>query len=134
MVDWEIKDGLLTGLGLHDGYFLGAIANANSNVVTIKVQSVTKALYNIELIDVSHLNIQDFWNGSIIGEVFFLPKKQVPSYMWRNLYSGQLRKEDTDKEILKFVSKIENQHLFALECSYGAQVYATCDQLRIYRG
>jgi hypothetical protein len=71
-IDWKTGDsGVVSGLGVHDGYFYGAV-QADSRL-TLYLKSYDDRERKIELAGITEMNITNFWIGSVIGDVCLCP-------------------------------------------------------------
>jgi hypothetical protein len=129
-IDWKTgDDGLVNGPGFHDGYFYGALQEDAR--LTLYLKSYEDHERRIELAEISEMNITDFWIGSIVGEVCFWPLDKVPPLMWENLFAGRIALHDRANSLRKLIATAKGRYFFALEASYGANVYVVCDAMKI---
>jgi hypothetical protein len=129
-IAWKTDDeGRVIGPGFHDGYFYGALQEGAC--LSLYVKSYDGHKRKIELSEVAEMNITDFWIGSIVGDVCFLPLDKVPPLMWENLFAGRIALHNREASLRKLIETTKGRYFFALEASYGANVYAVCDAMEI---
>jgi hypothetical protein len=121
------SDGALQSPDLHDGCFYGIVAE-NGKLVKLLVRDHHEKPYEIVLGNVGSMNVTCFWGGDIILDVSLLPIGKAPPHMLKALFQDRITEED---KIAEAVAKNPRQYLFALESSYGADIYATCDKMQI---
>lgn len=130
-IQWSADtDGVVNGIGCHDGYFYGAVQRKSRLV--LYVQNAEQDYREVELLDIHEMNISDFWIGSIIGDIWWWPLNEVSVEMWEKLFAGRIAKHDRDGSLRRLIATVKGTHFFALEGSYGANVYAACNQLRVF--
>jgi hypothetical protein len=120
-------DGILRKPGVHDGHFYGVVAE-KGEVVKLMVKDYKNNPYVILLENVGSMNVQNFWGGDIILDVSLLPIEKAPAHMLQGLFKDRITE---DGEIAKAIARDKRKYLFALESSYGADVYATCDGMQV---
>ena len=74
------------------------------------------------------MNVMHFWGGDIILDVSLIPIKEVPPHTLQGLFHDRIT---DDRKISEAISREGRKYLFVLECSYGAEVFATCDQMQV---
>jgi hypothetical protein len=97
----------------------------------IYAKAVDGSQRNIKLLGLTDMNISDFWIGSIIGEIWLWPLHKTPARMWEQLFKGRLALHDAANSLTSSIKSARGRHFFALEGSYGANVYATCEDVEI---
>jgi len=129
-IGWKTDaDGTVNGPGFHDGYFYGALQQGSCLALYLKSYDGNER--EIELSEISEMNITNFWIGSIVGDVYLRPLENVPPLMWDNLFAGRLTLHDRERSLQTLIEKTKGRYFFALEASYGASVYAVCDAMTI---
>jgi hypothetical protein len=118
---------MVSGVDLHDGH-LRSIATMKDGAITLAVESLNNVPFSILLSNVGVMNVMHLWGGDIISDVSFFPIAKAPSHLLRCLFHDRIT---DDKKIADAVAKDGRKYFFALECSYGADIYATCDQMQI---
>jgi hypothetical protein len=124
------SDGVLKKPSLHDGHFYG-IVSKKGEPVRLMTEDHKNAPFLILLENAGLMNVTNFWGGDIILEISLLPVHKAPSHVLRGLFLDRIT---DDKKIADAISKDGRKYLFVLECSYGADVYITCDQMQIVAG
>lgn len=129
-IAWDTDtEGMVTGSGLHDGYFYGALQKGSR--LTLYLKSYDDHGRRVELSGITEMNITDFWIGSIIGDVHLWPLEKASPLMWENLFAGRIVLHDREGSLRKLIESATGRYFFALEASYGANVYALCDAMKI---
>jgi hypothetical protein len=107
---------------------LCGIVTSKDGPIKLTVESLNQACFSISIINVGVMNITHLWGGDIISDVSLFPLKSAPNNVLQCLYCDRISDDET---IADAVSKDGRQYLFVLECSYGANIYATCDKMEI---
>lgn len=124
--------GALIGAGLHDGCVNGVLMNNDALWVigeTLNHQSRT-----LKLIAPAVVNVSRFWGVCLVSDLWLWEKASVPESIWRRLFEGRVPAHRGDDGLQEAIDSVTNQKVFALESSYGGEIYATCDGLEIYDG
>jgi hypothetical protein len=96
----------------------------------IFVEDAERNPYTICVNGITELNIIDFWNGSIVGEVMLLPKHFVQDWLWQKLFAGRIA-GPAASNLNSLIKRVNSTYVFAIESAYGANVYATCESIAI---
>jgi hypothetical protein len=129
-IEWKLdEEGTVIGAGFHDGYFYGALQEGAA--LSLYVKSYGGHERKIELSEIAEMNVTDFWIGSIIGGVWLWPVAKVEDRMWEHLFAGRIALHDHEASLRQLIETTKGQYFFALEASYGANVYAVCDAMKI---
>jgi len=130
MYKWQLDhEGTIIGAGLHDGRLLGiTVEGAN---VTLGYKTWDGNSNRIILCEATELNVGNFWVGNIIGQAWLWDKPSVQRSLWQRLFAGRIVESRFEESLNELIASAQHKMFFALECSYGAQVYALCDSLEI---
>ncbi len=118
---------MVSGVDLHDGHLCG-ITRIKDGAIVFAVESLNNVPLSILLSNVGVMNVMNLWGGDIISDVSLFPIAKAPSHLLRCLFHDRIT---DDKKIADAVAKDGREYLFALECSYGADIYVTCNQMQI---
>lgn len=131
-VDYKVDaEGLVGGANLHDGYLYGVVQQDNGLIIYAEADDSSQR--TIKLVGLTQMNVTDFWCGSIICDVWLWPRQQVPERMWEELFRNRIPLHDFEAKLKSSIERTPGRYFFALESSYGANVYAVCDELEITR-
>jgi len=132
IIDWTTNtSGIVQGHGLHDGKLRGIIFDDNDNLI-IHARSCRGDARRVELSNVVESNVMYFWKGTIISDLWLFPINVSDLEKWNKLYQGRITTQNCMDDINQLISRNRNLYLFILDSSYGAEIYATCDGIRIY--
>lgn len=123
-------DGILKDPSLHDGRLVGIVAK-KGEAIKLSTEDHQGFPFLISLENAGSMNVMHFWGGDIILDVSLIPIGKAPLHLLKGLFHDRIADE---KAIADAVSKDGRKFLFALECSYGADVFITCDQMRVEKG
>lgn len=124
---------MVLGPGFHDGSFYGVIVE-DAGCIAVFVRNYKQEPLVIRLINVVNFSLNNFWGGSIIGDVWFFEKKEAPVYMWEKMLREKLSSANYEQSFNRIISNKDDSFFFALECSYGGELYATCSGMNIVSG
>jgi hypothetical protein len=131
-ISWSVdNDGALVGANLHDGYLYGVIQESDSLILYARTSD--QLICNLKLVGLREMNVTDFWIGSIVSDIWLWPREKAPSRMWQQIFAGRISVNDPEASLKLLKSKSDGKHFFALEGSYGVNVYAICDDVEITR-
>jgi hypothetical protein len=130
MDKWQLdQEGTIIGAGLHDGRLLGiTLEGAN---VTLSYETWHGNPNRIVLRDATELNVGKFWVGNIIGQAWLWDNTSVQRSLWQSLFADRIVEARFEDSLNELIASAQHKRFFALECSYGAQVYALCDSIEI---
>ncbi|HZR78888.1 MAG TPA: hypothetical protein VFA58_06735 [Chthoniobacterales bacterium] len=123
------SDGSVTGADLHDGYLYGVIQENEGLVIHAEAADDSKR--RIKLLGLTEMNVTDFWMGTIVCDVWLWPRDEAPNRIWEELFKGRIAMNDPEGSLKSLIENTRGRYFFALESSYGANVYAVCDDLQI---
>ena len=128
-IAWKTTiDGTVCGFEYHDGSILGT--RIDQTIFELLIEGANGEIHTVNLINVQEMNIRDFWRGNIILSIFHWDHKDVPLSSWKELYTGRGSEEPW---LQKSIAANKNTHFFALISSYGADIFATCDEMIVTR-
>lgn len=127
LVNWHVNEhGVIEGAGFHDGLFHGIDTDKN-NLVRIFLTDYKGAARTVELIDVSLINLKNYWGINIVGDLHLWSISDVSRHFVEELI--------TDRQILmeevEFRTMYAGKLFFYLSSSYGADIAAVCKNLII---
>ena len=114
----------------HDGDLCGVFVGKGS--VFIHASNYLQERYVVELYGVTELNVFDFWEGNIIGDVFFYPAERIPKLFWNELRRGRADQMVGGAKVVRDHGISGEFYGFSLEGTYGANIYAICRDMCIY--
>lgn len=130
-LNWNVdQNGMLHGLGLHDGTLCGVLVDGDA--VWLFATSYSGENRLIQFSNVTATNVMNFWKGSIVGETWFFDKEAVPAPVWSKFLEGQIPSHDYQNAISNSIRAIRGTKVFVLESSYGADVYIACDEMHAF--
>lgn len=116
--NWNAR-GELTARRYHDGQLLGVTLVGPREVVLL-LREPEGSSFQLVLSEVSGLSVDDFRQGNIISDVWYLPRR-----LWEPALGKEVR--------TKFGVNVDGP-LAAVICSYGALVLALCGSVEVRGG
>lgn len=114
------ESGYLVGIRYHDGRLLG-VNLRNGDKVVLTLASVDGDESRLELRGIDYLTVNDFREGNTINAIYVWDRENIPRHIIREFSAASSVKEHD------LLNKIESvgYKVFYLECSYGAEIFAT---------
>jgi hypothetical protein len=131
--------GMLLGAPMHDGNLVNFTMTKESLVFGIRAGS--SELTTVELSGLGRFTVRELWSYPIVSEFWVwkvgsVPESwDIPDSAWNVLFSTSnvLTIAAAKREASKIVETRPDSFLVELACSYGGQVAAICDRIRVFK-
>jgi len=130
--------GMMIGARAHDGH-LFALSYLDHDNLLIKVRRASADLVEIKLQGVRDVGIVGFRNGAILADAFVWRLGKLSSAnldgmhgATRALFGHDLPPPDANAEVQKLIRTCPELFFAYFSCSYGGEVAATCEQVRVF--
>lgn len=120
------ESGCLEGVRYHDGRLLG-VNLKDGDKALLTIASVDGDESRLELRGIEYLTINEFREGNTINVIYIWDRGNIPDNIIRVFSNASSVKEHD------LLNKIESggYKVFYLECSYGAEMFATIRECRL---
>jgi hypothetical protein len=135
-IPWQVDEsGMLSGAAVHDAILEG-FGFSESRLLGMIVRRIDGTVVELEAHGVKRLNICEMWEASIVSEIFVWKSDAAPSYAssmaWQGLLRNRIVKGNETPAAEALVKEYPETVLVQLSCSYGASVFALCDQFKVF--
>jgi hypothetical protein len=138
-IAWRTDEhGMLLGARVHDASLVKLMITEES--LEFGIRRLSGDFVTVELAGLGQFTVQGLWNGAIISEFWVwkvgsVPERSwsIPDGPWNALFSTNRSKpSDARREAAKIAETRPDSFLVQLACSYGGELAAICDHIRVF--
>jgi hypothetical protein len=136
-VAWRTdENGMLLGVPMHDGSLVKFVMTKES--LEFGIRALSGEFVTVELAGLGQFTLRELWDFPIVSEfwvwkVGLVPEGwNIPDGPWNVLFANRMRTSDARREATKIAETRPDSFLVQLACSYGGEVAAICDRIRIF--